>query len=218
MSKEVFDIMKKEEKTKLTCEKIVRAAIVEFGTKSYEAASLNTICSENQISKGLIYHNFKNKDELYLVCVKECYQAMMLHQQKIKPAFSSAKKNLEELLRARQEFFEKYPHYAQIFFNSLLQPPQHLKEELKELRKGYDTYVRKRYAELLNELPLRKGISRDKAVEYLMIFQEMYNGYFRELSFAHENIHTLIAAHENKISELLDVMLYGIVSEEEERC
>lgn len=217
MGKEVFDFMKKEEKTKLTREKIVKAALVEFGTKSYEAASLNTICSENQISKGLIYHNFKNKDELYLVCVKECYQELMMHQQKMKQASPSAKKNLEELLRARQEFFEKYPHYAQIFFNSLLQPPQHLTEQLKALRKDYDCYVRERYAELLNELPLRKGLSRDKAVEYLMIFQEMYNGYFRELSFAHDNIDTVIAVHENKISELLDVILYGIVDGEEEK-
>ena len=71
--------MKKEEKTRLTCEKIIQAAIAEFGTKSYEAASLNTICSDNHISKGLIYHNFKNKDELYLICVKQCYEEMTRH-------------------------------------------------------------------------------------------------------------------------------------------
>ena len=56
--------MKKEEKTRRTYEKIRNAAIVEFGTKSYENASLNTICSENNISKGLLYHNFKGKDDL----------------------------------------------------------------------------------------------------------------------------------------------------------
>ena len=52
------------------------AAMEEFGTKSYDAASLNTMCIENQISKGLIYHNFKNKDELYLQCVGQCYAQM----------------------------------------------------------------------------------------------------------------------------------------------
>ena len=63
--------MKKEEKTKQTCEKIVHAATIEFGSRSYDAVSLNAICGKYQIAKGLIYHNFKNKDELYLYCVKE---------------------------------------------------------------------------------------------------------------------------------------------------
>ena len=57
--------MKKEEKTKQTCEKIVHAATIEFGSRSYDAVSLNAICGKYQIAKGLIYHNFKNKDELY---------------------------------------------------------------------------------------------------------------------------------------------------------
>ena len=56
--------MRKEEKTRRTYERILSAAIAEFGTKSYDSASLTTLCNENQISKGLVYHNFKNKDEL----------------------------------------------------------------------------------------------------------------------------------------------------------
>ena len=52
------------------------AALVEFGEKGYEAASINVICAESQISKGLLYHNFKSKDDLYLQCVKLCYNQM----------------------------------------------------------------------------------------------------------------------------------------------
>lgn len=44
-------ILKQSEKTKRTKEKIMAAAMEEFGTKSYDAASLNTMCIENQISK-----------------------------------------------------------------------------------------------------------------------------------------------------------------------
>ena len=46
--------MKKEEKTKQTCEKIVHAATIEFGSRSYDAVSLNAICGKYQIAKGLI--------------------------------------------------------------------------------------------------------------------------------------------------------------------
>lgn len=64
--------MKKEEKTRLTREKIIEAAVAEFGTKGYENANINSI-SDSGISKGLIYHNFAGKDELYLECLKICF-------------------------------------------------------------------------------------------------------------------------------------------------
>lgn len=48
-------------------------AIEEFGEKGYDNASINTICAKYSISKGLIHHNFKNKDELYLWSVEESF-------------------------------------------------------------------------------------------------------------------------------------------------
>ena len=59
--------MKKEEKTELTKKKILAAALQEFGTNGYRGASLNAIC-ESGIPKGLLYHNFKNKDYAKDVC------------------------------------------------------------------------------------------------------------------------------------------------------
>ena len=61
--------MKKEEKTEITKCKILAAAIQEFGANGYAAGSVNNICKTG-INKGLIYHNYKDKDELYLVCVQ----------------------------------------------------------------------------------------------------------------------------------------------------
>lgn len=208
--------MKKEEKTRLTCEKIIQAAIAEFGTKSYEAASLNTICSDNHISKGLIYHNFKNKDELYLICVKQCYEEMTRHIKNTVCHSESVEEKLKELLSARQVFFEKNPYYAQIFFNSVLMPPRHLIKELKELRVGYDECLKERYAELLFQMELRKGVSVEKAIQYLMTMQEMYNGYFREMYYENEDIQKVIETHESRLSELLDMIMYGIAKKTED--
>lgn len=73
--------MKKEEKTKRTRQRILAAGLAEFGTKNYEKASVNAICAESQISKGLLYHNFKSKDELYLECVRVSCEKLMEHLQ-----------------------------------------------------------------------------------------------------------------------------------------
>lgn len=57
--------MKKQEKTQKTKERILAAALQEFGTKSYDTASINSICEIGNIPKGLIYHNFKEKCSAY---------------------------------------------------------------------------------------------------------------------------------------------------------
>lgn len=66
--------MKREEKNALSRQRILNAAMEEFSGKGYEGASLNTICSEKGISKGIIYHYFKDKNKLYLLCVEECFR------------------------------------------------------------------------------------------------------------------------------------------------
>ena len=62
--------MKQEERTELTRAKILDAAMEEFGKSGYNGGSINNICKRG-IHKGLVYHNFKDKDELYILCVKK---------------------------------------------------------------------------------------------------------------------------------------------------
>lgn len=38
---------------------MLKASLIEFGNNSYKNTSTNDIC------KNIIYHNFKNKDDLY---------------------------------------------------------------------------------------------------------------------------------------------------------
>ena len=108
--------MKKEEKTQRTKERILAAAIVEFGTKSYDSASINTICAESQISKGLLYHNFKGKDELYLQCVSLCYEEMLSYIQQRET--DSGDFDIPKWLAIRQSFFAEHPHITATFFST----------------------------------------------------------------------------------------------------
>lgn len=205
--------MKQSEKTKRTKEKIMAAAMEEFGTKSYDAASLNTMCIENQISKGLIYHNFKNKDQLYLQCVGQCYAQMTEYLQRTEDDFTDVQSELQEILHSRQVFFAENPYCCNIFLDSILQPPKHLQGDIRQLKKGYDMYLAKRYRNLLGRLELREGISEDFALEYFIMFQEMFNRYFREKSDKDNEIKSVIENHESKLEQMLNIMLYGIAKE-----
>lgn len=207
--------MRKEEKTRRTYEKILSAAIVEFGTKSYDSASLTTLCNENQISKGLIYHNFKNKDELYLKCVELCFEEMTAYLKSTDYRAESVRESMDNLWRIRQQFFEENPYYCNIFFYTVLQPPNHLKKEIQALRQAYDEYYVNCLRELLQQLRLRDGIGIEAALEYFTIFLEMYNGYFQGKSGEKDDIHALVEDHEGKLSRIMDLMLYGIAKKEE---
>lgn len=208
--------MKKQEKTQKTKERILAAALAEFGSKSYEAASVNSICEAGQIPKGLIYHNFKGKDELYLLCVKACYDEMTAALQAQPFEIRSAKEGLQNFLLLRQRFFQENPHYANIFFNVVLQPPKHLAGELAQLRAGFNEYFGQCYLAVLDCLTLRSGITKELALEYFLGVSEMFNSYFQKKADQSGDYRQLIEDHEGRLSAIFDIMLYGVAKEPRE--
>ena len=205
--------MKKQEKTQKTEERILAAALEEFGSKSYDAASVNSICEAGQIPKGLIYHNFKGKDELYLLCVKSCYDEMMAALEVHSFEILDAKESLQNFLMVRQRFFQENPNYANIFFNAVLQPPKHLAQELAQLRRGFDEYFSQCYLAVLNCLTLRDGITKELALEYFLAASEMFNSYFQKKAEQNGDYRELIDDHEGRLSAIFDIMLYGVAKE-----
>lgn len=205
--------MKKQEKTLKTKERIFAAALAEFGSKSYDSASVNSICETGQIPKGLIYHNFTGKDELYLLCVKTCHEEMTAALKSQPFEMQDAKKSLQSFLLIRQRFFQENPCYANIFFNALLQPPKHLMQELAQLRRGLDEYFSQCCLAILDCLVLRDGITREMALEYFMAASEMFNSYFQKKAEQNGDYRELIEDHEGRLSGIFDIMLYGVAKE-----
>lgn len=207
-------IMKQQEKTQKTIERIISSAVEEFGSKNYDAASINSICEKGHISKGLLYHNFKSKDELYLKCVKICYDEMTLFLKSQSFEVIDAKESLQKFFLVRQKFFYENPLYANIFFNAVLSPPKHLVQELLALRKDFDEYFSKFYLRILKCLALREGITEDMALEYFSIICEMFNEYFKKRADQEGDYRMLIDDHEDKMSKIFDIIFYGIAKED----
>lgn len=124
--------MKRSEKTALTLSKIMEAAIIEFGANGYVGGSVNNICKSG-INKGLIYHNFKGKDELYLKCLEKSCEMLINQIEK-----NNCSSNLLRYMSVRMSFFKKYPNEAHIFFESILQPQEHLWNEIQEILQPFE--------------------------------------------------------------------------------
>lgn len=206
--------MKQEEKAENSKKRIVTAAIKEFGTKSYDAASLNNICNDNKISKGLIYHYFNNKDGLYLLCVKLCLEKFMAFLAEKTYDFSDFKSGMNQYLARRFLFFQTHPLEGRLFFYTILQPPKKLKKQLKELRSDFDKQSLGYYKEALGHISLKDGITENDALEYFSMFQEVFNSYWQKHVDDTLDFDSLMKIHESKIINMLNLMLYGIAKED----
>lgn len=204
--------MKREEKNLLSRQKIIDSAIAEFGTNSYADASLNAICKNGNISNGIIYHYFKDKDELYLVCVTECFDRLTTFLNSKKITFNNVEEDIKKYLDMRQQFFNENPHFANIFTSALLQPPKHLIAEIKKIKAELDELNVNYYEQALQNVNLKSDVSREEAIEYFLIFQESFNNYFQNKIY--DDYRKLVDDHELKLSKLLKIMLYGIAKEE----
>ena len=102
--------MKREEKNQQTKRRIMESALKEFAEQGYGASSVNNICSCEGVSKGIIYHYFQTKDELYLACVDECFRALTEYLgEKLILEGETVHRQLQLYFDARFEFFQLFP-------------------------------------------------------------------------------------------------------------
>lgn len=201
--------MKKSEKTELTKEKIFSAALMEFGNKGYNNSSLNSICSNNKISKGLIYHNFKSKDDIYLLCVEYVFDMFMAFINKHYKG-----EGLRRYMFLRYEFFTENPLLGKMFFEAVLQPPQNLRWDIKALKVKLDEFNFDIYKDAIENITLREGITLKEAIEYYSVMIEMYSGYFSSNAYA-DVMFSEIMENESSLDKMFDFMIYGIANEKE---
>ena len=196
--------MKQKEKTERTREKILEAAMREFGVNGYSGASLNAVC-DSGISKGLLYHNFQNKDALYLACVKRGFEEMTEYLKK-----QPAPQGMNDYLAARLRYFGSHPVEAHLFFEAVLQPPMPLQDAIQRLKAEFDAYNQSVYLSILSTLSLRPGVTQAQALAYFSLMQTMFNGYFSSPAFQEIPLEERITEHEEGLSRFLEYLLYGI--------
>ncbi|MGI5856846.1 MAG: TetR/AcrR family transcriptional regulator [Candidatus Merdivicinus sp.] len=197
--------MKQEERTSLTRERIIKAAMREFGVKGYAGTTLNAICGEGGIAKGLFYHNFSGKDTLYLACVDQCFAGLRAYLGE-----QAETGGLQVCMKLRFRYFAEHPLCARIFFEAVLQPPPELAAEIRTCKREFDAFNKKIYQSALSGLTLRDGVTEADALDYYEMMQEMFNGYYSSPAYAGKDFQTIMADHEERLAKLVDFMLYGI--------
>ena len=200
--------MKREEKIYQTRRRIMDGALSEFSRNGYGAGSLNNICSAQGISKGIIYHYFETKDDLFLACVDECFCLLTDHiERKMKQAYQSLEQGLEEYFTVRMGFFQEHPVYQRIFCEAIITPPVHLREEIQTRKHRFDCMNVDILSQLLEPVSLRASITKEDVIETFKEFQDFMNA--RGQMTGAELME--FEEREKHCKKVLNILLYGVI-------
>lgn len=204
--------MKREEKNALSRQRILDAAMEEFSRSGYNSASMNTICSKNAISKGNIYHYYKDKDELYLLCVEKCFDAITDYlSEAVETLTGNAEQRLGSYFDARLRFFAANPICLGIFASAAFAPPVNLVEKIAKRRDKFDTLNISVLTRLLQSEPLRKGLSIEAVIRDFGMYMDFFNLHFKSELSTQESATVILREHEERCHRQLNILLYGVI-------
>lgn len=207
--------MTQKERQERSKEEIYRAALTEFGALGYEKVSMERICGQHGISKGMMYHYYSNKDELFLLCVERTFADLKAHveQNTGKWTGQGVLEAIRNFFMIREQYFQLHPGQKMIFENAMLHPPKHLVEQIQELRGPIREVNREFIRQLIKKMPLRPEADPQKAARYLesveYYFQSILQNYRDDR--AAEDMHAMFETSE----EILDMVLFGILHQPE---
>ncbi|MGK0466517.1 MAG: TetR/AcrR family transcriptional regulator [Clostridium sp.] len=150
-------------------EKILEASISEFADNGFEKASTNEIVKKAGISKGILFHYFKNKKNLFIfvydyaieLCMDGFYKKV---DQEEKDIFIK----LRQIASFKLELMYKYPMIFKFFEVAIGEECNEVKNEIEERNKNF---LESNYSKVFNnidESKFREGIDVSRAMNIIL--------------------------------------------------
>lgn len=201
--------MKQQERQARSRQQILAAAMAEFSRQDYDKVTMERICAAHGISKGMMYHYYASKDELFLLCVEDTFSALAQYIARGTQALAEEKAPdaIKQFFLLRELFFEEQPQRKRIFETAMLNPPAHLKEKITALHAPISEMNRVVLSRLMACVPLREGLTPERAARYLESVERALPvaiGCYAQEKPAKLHDVLMIA------QELLDMALFGI--------
>ncbi|WP_423407876.1 TetR/AcrR family transcriptional regulator [Heyndrickxia sp. MSNUG] len=148
MSSKFFSLNKEKQ------ERILNAALKEFAQKGYDNASTNEMVKAAGISKGLLFHYFNNKKELYIflynhfvrVLTEDFFDEMDFSERDIF-------ERLKNLMILKSRMMIKYPEVFDFMISASMETAEEVKNELASTNTDL---MHASYARLFDNIDLGK--------------------------------------------------------------
>jgi len=150
-------------------DKILNASIKEFAQKGYIHASTNQIVKTAEISKGLLFHYFKTKKNLYVflfdycvqLCLKEFFGRMDLEEPDIFV-------RLEKGIIIKMDLLTKYPEIIQFLQITINEESEEVKNILDDKKTDLIKTSYQRIFSGIDYSSFKDGIDLTKVINIIM--------------------------------------------------
>ena len=148
--------------------RILEAALAEFAAKGYKKASTNTIVREAKVSKGLLFHYFISKKELYIyiynyaleTITNELYEGVNFADLDVlERLYSSTIQKIESYL--------KHPLFTKLFELHVLVEDEEIVEKCKDASIVYSTESYEKLFSNIDYYLFNEKINVDRALEVI---------------------------------------------------
>ncbi|MGX1901629.1 TetR/AcrR family transcriptional regulator [Thermolongibacillus altinsuensis] len=203
---------------------IIKVSIEEFVKNGYEKTSTDVITRRAGISKGILFHYFKSKKNLYLYLVN---YVLDLLTEKTMEAFRKIQSDdyferIKEIALLKQKLAVQYLQESQFISDALVNPPVAVKKEMEEIiKKYYETYQGDFLLEhvyikdLIQTEKLRDDISVDTVVNMTMlIVDQLSNKYWALYKNKQIDIMNSMESSIRELDDYLKIVKYGIYKPE----
>jgi len=173
-------------------ERILNAAIKEFAYKKYEDASTNNIVSAAQIGKGMLFHYFGNKKNLYLylyryvreVMDKEIYSRID-YESGVLPII------LKQLAKYNLETFKRHPSITDFIAQCNRETSPEVHDDIQNIRNERGVKIKEDIIYKNLDMKLLKPEFREK--QTIKLIHWALDGYISEIkgSYNGENLDQL---------------------------
>lgn len=205
-----------EEKKK----RILDAAIEEFAVNGYDKASTNSIVKKAEISKGILFHYFGSKKNLFLYIFDYCITNLIDKYYLLKE--SEPEDIFERFMRInirKMKIIQEEPLMNKLVFSAISNMPQSLKHELSEMYNNYSSKYLPEVFENVDTSKFRKEIDSQKAIELIMICMDgLSNKYLQKYkSIPMEEILNNIDEIMEDFNKYMEILKFGIYKDHEEK-
>lgn len=203
--------MTQEERKRRSREEIYQVALEEFGTNGYEKVTMERICTGHGISKGMMYHYYANKDQLFLLCVERTYGDLKDYLERESAQLS--RKNPVEAIKGffqlREGFFQRNPLQQGIFEAAAFRPPNHLLEQIRQLQAPVRALNIQFLQGLMERCQLRPGLEQEQVARYLEVAEAIFRHSWQSCGqgAGQPDLHRAM----ERAGELTDFILFGVL-------
>ncbi|QYR21182.1 TetR/AcrR family transcriptional regulator [Paenibacillus sp. sptzw28] len=198
---------------------ILTICIDEFSKNGYENTSTDTITGRAGISKGILFHYFKSKKNLFLAVFEHCLKLLVevTMEQIDKLATTDFFERIKAIILIKQSVAIQYFQETQLVLKTMSQPPVPVKSEIGTMVADYERTFGDPLSlhavfkgELVSSLPLREGVSGESVFNLTIMMLTQISNKYMQLYTTNKDMPAHYESVAKEIDEYIEIIKYGV--------